>query len=284
VTGINKRIVWLASYPKSGNTWFRIFLENLLSKAQTPIDINELTHTQIASSRILLDAALGVSSADLTNREIEILRPKAYLQIAKEADELVFIKVHDAWKKNDLGTSMFPENATKAVLYFIRNPLDVAVSFSYHSSKKLDRTISDMNNSNFTFCNDPKKIHNQVQQVLSDWSHHVTSWIDESGLPVHLIKYEDMLSDTEQVFSRALKFLGLHINAERIREAVTFSSFGLLKETEEKKGFNEKPSNMESFFRNGKANIWKDHFNSSQVKEISKNHITQMERFSYMIS
>jgi hypothetical protein len=284
VTGKNKRIVWLASYPKSGNTWFRIFLENLLSNAKTPIDINELTHSQIASSRVLLDAALGVSSADLTNREIELLRPKAYIQIAKETDDLVFIKAHDAWKRNYLGEAMFPENATKAVLYFIRNPLDVAVSFSYHSSKKLEKTIADMNNSSFTFCNDPKRVYNQVQQVLSDWSHHVTSWIDESGLPVHLIKYEEMLSDTEQTFSRALKYLGLNIDADRIREAVTFSSFGLLKEIEEKKGFNEKPSNMESFFRNGKADIWKEHLNSSLAKEIVRNHITQMERFSYRIS
>ncbi|MEJ2083836.1 MAG: sulfotransferase, partial [Acidobacteriota bacterium] len=35
-------IVWLASYPKSGNTWLRAFLMNFLDPGKRPVDINQL--------------------------------------------------------------------------------------------------------------------------------------------------------------------------------------------------------------------------------------------------
>ena len=65
-----KKIVWLASYPKSGNTWFRVFLSNLLSKANQPVDINNLFAAPIASNRQLFDEATGLSSSDLTADEM----------------------------------------------------------------------------------------------------------------------------------------------------------------------------------------------------------------------
>ncbi|HJX72016.1 MAG TPA: hypothetical protein VJ346_08695, partial [Bacteroidales bacterium] len=70
-----KKIVWLASYPKSGNTWFRIFLTNLLNHTNEPVDINNLYPSTIASSRSLFDEATGLESSDLTLDEIELLRP-----------------------------------------------------------------------------------------------------------------------------------------------------------------------------------------------------------------
>lgn len=69
----NKKIIWLASYPKSGNTWFRIFLANLFSGAKQPANINELQDTSIASNRQMFDEAAGIASSDLTPQEIEIL-------------------------------------------------------------------------------------------------------------------------------------------------------------------------------------------------------------------
>ena len=65
-----RNIIWLASYPKSGNTWFRVFLTNLLSDSDTPANINDLTETSISSSRKLFDDYTGLSSADLTFEEI----------------------------------------------------------------------------------------------------------------------------------------------------------------------------------------------------------------------
>ena len=59
-------ICWLASYPKSGNTWFRIFLTNYLRDATSPVDINDLGHSAIASRRAPFDEALGFESGELS--------------------------------------------------------------------------------------------------------------------------------------------------------------------------------------------------------------------------
>ena len=83
-----KKIIWLASYPKSGNTWFRVFLSNLLSHSDKPADINNLYATPIASNRELFDEATGISSSELTLDEIDNLRPLVYEFYARTAEEV----------------------------------------------------------------------------------------------------------------------------------------------------------------------------------------------------
>ncbi len=107
-----KRIVWLASYPKSGNTWFRVFLSNLLNKSDQPADINNLYTTPIASSRELFDEATGLSSSELTSEEIDLLRPHVYEFISRTSSELQYQKVHDAWQITKSGEPMFSDTIT----------------------------------------------------------------------------------------------------------------------------------------------------------------------------
>ncbi|MDX9697324.1 MAG: hypothetical protein RBT49_16150, partial [Bacteroidales bacterium] len=88
-----KNIVWLASYPKSGNTWFRVFLTNLLNEKTEPAHINDLTETSISSSRKIFDDYTGLSSSDLSFDEIDKLRPDVYRMQSDESAELLFKKV-----------------------------------------------------------------------------------------------------------------------------------------------------------------------------------------------
>ena len=71
-------IYWLASYPKSGNTWMRLFLHNLREGGERPADINRIALDDIASSRRWLDEVLGFDTSELTHREVERLRPSVY--------------------------------------------------------------------------------------------------------------------------------------------------------------------------------------------------------------
>jgi len=90
-------IIWLASYPKSGNIWLWIFLTNLRRDGEEPVNINELDGGPIASARALFDEATGIESSDLTPEEIDRLRPGVYEQLATGANETLFLKVHDAY-------------------------------------------------------------------------------------------------------------------------------------------------------------------------------------------
>ncbi|MBN2613956.1 MAG: sulfotransferase domain-containing protein [Bacteroidales bacterium] len=277
-----KNIVWLASYPKSGNTWFRIFLTNLLEDGDEPADINALYPTTIASSRSLFDEAAGVPSSDLTQDEVERLRPQVYRYMSEITSETIYHKIHDAWITLSDETPLIPGDITKAVLYFVRNPLDIAVSFAHHSATSIDKAIDMMNDPAFAFCSRENKLHNQTRQRLLTWSLHVTSWTDRSGLPLHIIRYEDMLTDTFNTFKKAIVFIGLNYPDEKILKALEFSSFEKIKSQEQEKGFREKAAKSVSFFRKGIAGDWQRTLTPEQVNRIVSNHGNMMERFGYL--
>jgi hypothetical protein len=75
-------ITWLASYPKSGSTWFRVFHANLVRDGDEPVSINELDDTLHAGSRALFDETTGVEASDLTADEIDRLRPRVYEEVS----------------------------------------------------------------------------------------------------------------------------------------------------------------------------------------------------------
>ena len=140
----------MASYPKSGNTWFRAFLSSLLKEKESELDINDMERTPIASARTPFEDHTGLESSELTLEETELLRPYVYKEISEEAGETRhYMKVHDAFTKTGEGVWLFFPEVTFGAIYFIRNPLDVAVSFSYHNSSTIDHTIESMNNMDF---------------------------------------------------------------------------------------------------------------------------------------
>ncbi|MEN8193435.1 MAG: sulfotransferase domain-containing protein [Bacteroidota bacterium] len=277
-----KKIIWLASYPKSGNTWFRVILSNILSETDNPTDINELVETPIASSRFIFDNLTGTSASDLTVQEINNLRPKVYTLLSDHSDKDLFLKVHDVWQINKLGSPIFPKDITKGVLYFIRNPLDIAASLAFHNSSSILESIKTLNSQSYALCKNPKKLHNQLYQRISNWSKHVRSWTIESGLPIFTIRYEDLHINPLQTIFEALKFINMEVSKKRIIEAIENSSFKKLKEQEISNGFKEKPINATSFFREGKYNTWKYHLNQSDITEIVKAHTTIMRRYGYI--
>lgn len=279
---LKKNIVWLASYPKSGNTWFRVFLSNLMSDSNEPVSINELYATPIASSRSLFDDYAGVSASDLSMEEIDDLRPQVYKDISAKAEDLVFHKVHDAWKRNSIGEPVFPSETTKAVIYFIRDPRDVAVSFAHHSSTSFEKIVKNMGDPNFSFCDSNKKIYNQLRQGLSSWSGHVKSWVEESGLPVFVLRYEDILKNGLDEFKRAVNYLELTYSEEKLKFAFKNSEFDSLRRIEDEQGFNEKPIKMKSFFREGKSGSWHNHLDQKLVEQLVRDHGQIMEQFGYL--
>ena len=277
-----KGIIWLASYPKSGNTWFRVFLNNLLSDSDSPVDINKLDSSIISSNRELFDRNLGINTSDLTFKEIDIYRPDVYRKLAENTDDIAFVKIHDAWQANELGEPIFPADVTKGVIYFIRNPLDIAVSFAHHGDISISNSINNLNRSDFGLCKKTDRLYNQIHQALNDWSHHVISWTRDSGLPIHVVRYEDLVDNTIQEFTNCLNFIGLEHDHTKIKRAILHSSFETLQEQEKLHGFREKESRAKSFFRKGIVNDWKSQLTQADVDEIVRKHENIMSEFGYL--
>jgi aryl sulfotransferase len=275
-------IIWLASYPKSGNTWFRIFLTNLLRDSDTPASINELEKTPIASAREIFDQNIGFDSSDLSADEIDRLRPELYCFMAEEAKEPLFMKIHDAYIEVADNTPLIPQEATVCAIYFVRNPLDVAVSFAHHNGTDYDTAITNMANDVFTFCGKSKRLHKQLRQKLLTWSDHVLSWADAAPFPVCLLRYEDMKVKPLETFRRAVQFAGLHHSDTQIEKALAFSKFEVVQQQEESEGFQEKSAVSNCFFRKGESGSWREELSQNQVARIIRDHGEVMRRFGYL--
>ncbi len=274
--------LWLASYPKSGNTWFRVFHTNLVRDADKPADINELLCRQMASSRVWFDDYAGVESSDLLPEEIERLRPRVYELAAAEGRADLVVKVHDAFTRNGQGEWLFPPGATRAALYILRNPLDVAVSFAHHLGCGFDKVIGQMADPSYCLCRKPARIVTQLRQRLLTWSDHVTSWVDGLGEKLHLLRYEDMVLRPVETFLAAARFAGLPDERARVEKALLFSQIEELQAQERRHGFREKCVKAESFFRKGKIGAWRECLSGGQVERIIRDHRSVMERFGYL--
>ena len=137
-------IVWLASYPKSGNTWLRAVLADYLQDESAPAASNALVRSNIAIRRDLFDESLGAPSSDMIPGEILRLRPLFDELLAAELPRPTFVKVHDACIRTAVGP-LFPRAATAGAIYLVRHPCDVAVSFAHHQQWTLNRSVALMN-------------------------------------------------------------------------------------------------------------------------------------------
>ena len=260
----------------------RILLTNYLRNGDTPADINALDGGPIASGREVFDDHVGIEASDLSAVEIERYRPLVYEQMSAKATEPLFLKVHDAFTLTPDGVPLISKKATAGVIYLIRNPLDVAVSFAHHSATTLDRIVACMGDPGFCFVENPKKLHNQLRQRLLTWSGHVTSWVDEPGLRVHVVRYEDLKKDPEAVFAGVISFCGLDVDHARIEKAVRFSSFEEVQRQEQEHGFREKMPKSTFFFRKGEIGSWKEAITPELQKKLIADHAETLRRFGYM--
>ncbi len=277
-------IIWLASYPKSGNTWLRIFLTNLMHGKNEAVNINNLEKMSIASSRLLIDEAIGIDSADLSAAEIDKLRPEVYEHISNSTTEDSFHKIHDAFTYLDENKKrpLISFKATKKVVYILRNPLDVAISFANHSGITIDKSITRMADDSFCFSSRDNKHHRQLRQKLLSWSSHVNSWTKAENIEIHIVRYEDMKKTPLEIFTKITEFLNFNYSSQNIEKALKFSSFSELKKQEQLNDFKERQSRCDSFFNRGEAGYWKEVLNKEQIKRIIEKHSGVMKQFGYL--
>jgi len=284
--------IWLASYPKSGNTWFRILVANLWSKRDTPVDINMIDSTDsIASGRNPFDQQTLIDSALLTSEEIDRLRPTAYAYAAAggtltDPDDpcfpVRFVKTHDAYTLTDRGEPIMAgaRGAAGAIL-FVRDPRDVATSFANHMHCSVDVAIGRMGDRDFCFASAADRLDRQFRQRLLGWSGFAESWLDQHDIPVHLVRYEDMLADTAAMARAALRFAGVEPDPARLERAIAFASIDELQRQEAESGFREAPPKAPSFFRRGIAGGWRDDLTHDQIARIERDHGFMMDRLGY---
>lgn len=273
----DKTIVWLASYPKSGNTWTRAFLINYILNTDQPVPINELSKYALSDSWASHYEKVNRGPVQaLGEAQILDLRGRVLLGVARNGADMTFVKTHNLNYKIQ-GRAMIPPQLTRYVVYIVRNPLAVVPSYAKHYGQTIDKSVKNLANK----LNSSKTTAENVKDYLGNWSEHVESWTKTRAFPVHIMRYEDMTDEPEDTFSKLIKKLGLPLDQERLERSIRHSSFKELKRQEQADGFIEQSKSSDTFFRSGKVDSWKDELTSEQIAQVRQDHGKVMQRFGY---
>lgn len=282
----NSPYLWLCSYPKSGNTWVRIFLHHyqcVLNNTATVVTINDTPGINLAS-RTLFEQLTGVDSALLTFEQMTKLRQQAlttsHLRPVKQSDAMV--KVHDQYR-SPAGTPLVPAAVSKGVVYIVRNPIDIVASFAHYRSATHEQTVAFMNDNSAMISDSLTRQTFNLPQFVGSWSSHVTSWLEQTAIPLLVIRYEDMLANPMASFTKIIQFSGLPICETSLAGSVQFTQFDNLKTQEQQHSFQEVPKHRApmAFFRQGKANQGQREVDGQLQQQIRAAHFAVMQQFGY---
>lgn len=269
---------WLASYPKSGNTWLRLALYSLLAP-RDPIDFRKpITFAPVATSREEFESTLGIQSADLTDQEVEQLRPTVWRRAASRTPQ--FRKVHDAWTVTAAGP-LFPPDVTLGTIYMVRDPRDVAVSLAHYSGITVDQAVATLARDAGVQTVARRALSVQLAYRSGTWSSHVESWLDAPGPPRCLVRYEDMLVDPGGQLRRVADYASIPATSDSIAAAVAATGFKRLADAEVRHGFTEASSSAR-FFRSGRADAWRVALSPVQAERVVRDHERAMRRVGYL--
>ena len=271
-------IIWLASYPKSGSTWLRAFLHNLFVSAAEAASINDLGRfARLDPDGLAYESSAPRPLAELNAEEVAALRPKVHRALTRTSPDSVFVKTHNFLGEAS-GVPLITMECTAGAVYVVRNPLDVVVSMTRHYGNTTDEAIAALNDPAF-HTSSPE---HPVAVVHNSWSTHVMSWTQNPNAALHVLRYEDMMEKPIKTFGALARFLGLNAPRGRLKKAIRFSSFNVLRKQEEARGFGERSPFSERFFAVGKTGQWRKRLSSEQIGAVVDANRQQMERFGYL--
>ena len=277
-------IIWLASYPKSGNTFLRSLLASYFYSEDGDFEFEQLKKIEQFPVNENFEK-IGINISD----KFEVA--KNYIKAQEEINKtkkISFWKTHSSFCKlynkynfSDLKNSL-------GVIYIVRDPRNVVSSFARHNSKSINETVELLTNDLAT-----GNEKNEVEVYLGSWNFNYNSWkVFKNSNRYLLIRYEDLVSDTENVYIKILRFINdlsklkSPININKIRKVVKSTTFSRMKKLEEEQGFEESKLNdlgkTVKFFNLGPKNNWKNLLSSQIIKKIENKFNKEMSELGYL--
>ena len=259
-------IFWIASYPKSGNTWLRIliscyyytenglFYENVFKKIGQFPEKMHFTSFEYDKNIVTDTTRLWIKAQEKINDD----------------NKLKFFKTHNAFGALNNNHFTNSKNSIGAI-YVVRDPRNVITSLKNHYELNDEQALKwMMNEKNFIYDVEKFKVDGYSDfQFISSWNTNFKSWKSQKKIPIKIIKYEDLLNETYMVFKDVVEFINMttnnkqKIDKEKLKNAVNSTLFDKLKDSEQKNGFSEaitsKKDNKKkiSFFNLGPKNDWR---------------------------
>ena len=276
-------IIWLASYPKSGNTWLRMFLKSYFLKPGEKFSLNGSILDSFKAQGFPDQETLDRLKVDYNKFEEIVKNWEAmqdYINLNKRTN---FIKTHSAMCK--VGPYQFTSSRnTKGGIYVVRDPRDVIISLSDHMGLDHEQTFHHMSSS-YNFEHPLSDNRGYKKSLMGSWSDHYKSWKNYKSCKILTIKYEDMVLDENNTFTKIINYLNeideIEFKKDKLIKALKQTQFRELQKLEKSEGFLEKGKG-EFFFRKGKIGTWKDEVSSKIINKIEKLFKNEMEELGYL--
>ena len=285
-------IIWIASYPKSGNTWIRSLLASYLFSEDGQFSFQLLKNIEQFSGKNLFSDKLMSSNYQARISKNWIPSQKKINQDKK----IHLLKTHNALCSIN-GNNFTDKFNTSAVIYVVRDPRNLITSLVHHYELSLDEAFSFLTNKKkIIFPINAEKGEKDIKDredfnFLSDWSTHYQSWKNINFCPIKIIRYEDCLTDIQKVFVSTLdflsKFLKFKFNKKKINNALNSTNFKNLNRMEKKEGFQESAISSKTmkrikFFNLGKKNNWKTLLDKKLIRKIESHFKNEMSELGYL--
>ena len=278
-------IIWLASYPKSGNTFLRSLLASYFYSEDGTFEFEMLKNIKQFPINEIFDK-IGVDIND------KYLVAKNYIKSQEEINKskkLSFLKTHSSFCKMYNKFNFSDLKNSLGVIYIVRDPRNVVTSFAHHNSKSIENTFELLTN-DLTIGNEKY----DAEVYLGSWNFNYNSWkIYKNSEKYLLVKYEDLVKNTKNVFIKILKFInelsqnGKSIDEKKIEKVINQTNFSRMKNLEDEHGFEEAKVNNNTgqivkFFNLGPKNDWKKTLDHNIKKKIENKFQKEMEEIGYL--
>ena len=282
-------IFWIASYPKSGNTWIRTLISSYYYTEDGIFKESKIHNIdQFPQKKYFKDFKYDKTIVNDTAR----LWLKAQKKINLDK-KLRFFKTHNAF--GNLNGNPFTDNTNSiGAIYVVRDPRNVITSLKNHYELNDNQAYSWMiNENNYLY-----DTHNFKEdgysdfQFISSWSTNYKSWKVQKKIPIKIIKYEDLLNETYLIFKDLINFINMlvnnseQINRDKLKKVIDSTLFDKLRKEEQDKGFTESVLSRDGkrkipFFNLGPKNDWNKILNIKMVKKIEEVFAESMKDLSY---
>lgn len=274
-----QKVIWIASYPKSGNTWMRTLLRNYYRYVTgiEPVETNDMVP-------YFYHTVSPKSVYDLTPEELAMLRPAALMHSialhtsASKPSPALILKSH-LMRFSYANMPLWSPLWAPKVIYIHRDPRDILPSYTDHLGIDHAEGVELMNTVNAYIGGPPG-----LSALTSTWSNHTKSWIEGDGSAGEVLRvsYEEMHEDTCGALYKVLKFLGEPISAINVARAVSSSTFDKLHAREGDEGFPERTQHQRRFFRRGIVGSHKDEVDACHITQIESDHEHMMKELGYL--
>ena len=280
-------IIWIASYPKSGNTWVRSFLGTYLYSSDGKFNHNLMHEIHEFPDSEILKKYMDIKNFHNLN-EISKHWIKVQSFINKfnlynnSKDDHVFLKTHSSMC-NINGNNFTNKENTIAAIYIVRDPRNVVISLSNHFSTSHEENSKTLTNEKYIAYS---RTNNQIIPAvfMGSWSFHYLSWKNFNLINKIFIRYQDLINNTEDTFKKLINFLSsfttIKYNEKKFINSINSTQFKKLQKYEKEYGFEMGQKNK--FFNLGKENNWKNLLNNTLEKNIREKCKKEMKDLGYI--